>query len=170
MIAIKINDIKSFMEKLLLRESFDGFLLEKAQILTSSEFTLSGRRNQNWYDSGQWEQMEQEYPGDCRFMGWWEVKNIVFSYIRGKQPPDLMKLSLKAGRRQMEEWMEASGTLEICRKLKPDLFLQFRYGQGQLQLITGTAFPQFQMDRTIERAWDEAVLSFLRREQIGYEA
>lgn len=168
MIAIKINDIKNFMGKLLLQESFDEFLLEKAQVLTASLLTLSGRRNQNWYDSEQWADLEQELSGDCLFMLWKETKNIIFSYIRGSQSPDTMKLSLKAGHRQKEEWLEDSAALKLCQELKPDLFLQLRYEHGELQLTTGIAFPQFQMDRSVERAWDDAVLRFLHREQIGY--
>lgn len=169
MIAIRINDIKNLMGKLLIRESFDEFLLEKAQVLTASELVLSGRRNQNWYDSGQWTQMEQELSRDCHFMKWKEIKNVIFSYIKGSKSPDLMKISFKASYDQIEKWLENSGTLGTCRELKPDLFLQLRYEQGQLQVMTGIAFPQFQLDRTVEKAWDEAVLQFLRREKVTYE-
>ena len=169
MIAIKIIDIRQFMGKLLIRESFDEFLLEKAQVLTASQLTLSGRRNRNWYDSDSWAEMEQKLSGDCFLMYWKEMKNTVFTYIKGNQSPDTMKLSFKASRGQMESWLADSGAVEICRELKPDLFLSFRYEQEQLLLTTGTAFSQFQMDRTVERAWDEAILQFLRREQIAYE-
>lgn len=169
MIAIKINDIKNFMGKLLLKESFDSFFLEKAQVLTRSMLTLSGRRNQNWYDSDQWDGMEQELSGDCSFLLWKEVKNTIFTYIRGDHPPDTMKISFKAGQRQTGEWLEDPSVQEACRKLGAELFLQLRYEQGELQLTTGIAFEQFQMERTVERAWDEAVLQFLRRERIGFE-
>lgn len=169
MIAIKINDIKVFMGKLLVRDVFDEFLLEKAQILTASQFTLSGKRNQNWYDSDQWTEMKREFLGDCSLMYWKELKNIVFTYIKGDQSPDSMRISFKASRKQTEAWLEDFGVMEICRRLNPDLFLMLRYEQKQLMLTTGMAVSQFQTDRTVERAWDEAVLQFLHREQIAYE-
>ena len=169
MIALKINDIKNFMGRLLIRESFDTFLLERLQVLTASELVLSGKRNKKWYDSDSWEQMEQNSWGDCYYMQWKELKSTVFHYIKGSQSPELMKISFKAAQSQVMSWLVDSGVIETYRTLKPDLFLQLRYEKGQLQLVTGIAFSQFQMDRTVEQAWDEAVRQFLRREQIAYE-
>lgn len=157
------------MSKLLIRESFDRFLLEKAQVLTASEMTLSGRRSQSWYDTDIWEELERKKPMDCRYMFWKEVKPTVFSYIKGSQSPQTMRLSFKAAQDQVEELLMDSGVLETYRQLMPDLLLQLRYEQGKLQLVTGIAFSRFEMDKTIERAWDEAVRIFLHNEKITYE-
>lgn len=157
------------MGKLLLRDSFDRFLLEKAQVLTASELILSGHRSRKWYDTDVWEEMERENPADCHYMSWKEMKTIVFSYIKGSQSPQLMRLSFKAAQPQIEEWLSDSGVLKIYQQLMPDLLLQLRYENEKLQLVTGIAFSQFEMDKTIERAWDETIRVFLHREQIAYE-
>jgi len=46
---IKISDIKITMSMLLLKDAFDAFLLEEAEVLTYAKLVLNGRRNKNWY-------------------------------------------------------------------------------------------------------------------------
>ena len=46
---IKISDIRITMSMLLLKDAFDAFLLEEAEVLTYAKLVLNGRRNKNWY-------------------------------------------------------------------------------------------------------------------------
>ena len=50
MLSLKINDIKITMAHLLLRETFDEFLLEESKVVTFAMFEINGKRNLNWYD------------------------------------------------------------------------------------------------------------------------
>ena len=59
MIVIEIIDIKNFMAHLLLKETFDHFLLFEARAVTSSELVLHGKRRSGCYDSEQWHQPQQ---------------------------------------------------------------------------------------------------------------
>lgn len=42
MIALQIQDIKSFMSKLLLQDTFDSFLLKEAEITVAVTHTIDG--------------------------------------------------------------------------------------------------------------------------------
>lgn len=169
MIGLKINDIKNFMTKLLLKKEFDSFLLEQAELVTASKMTLSGRRNQKWYDTETWKLMEQEALEDVCWMSWKEIRTVVFSYIKGNQTPEIMRISFRASHKMAEELLADSGVLKLYYQYHPDLFLQLRYEQGVLTLITGIAFSEFLLDKTIEKAWDDAVMWFFKSIQIPFE-
>lgn len=169
MIGLKINDIKNFMTKLLLKNEFDSFLLEQAELVTASKMTLSGHRNQNWYDTETWKLLEQEALEDIYWMSWKEIRTVVFSYIKGNQTPEIMRISFRASHKMAEELLVDSGVLNLYHQHHPDLFLQLRYEQGVLTLITGTAFSEFLLDKTMEKAWDDAVMRFFKGIQIPFE-
>ena len=42
MISLKINDINNFMQKLLIGNAFDSFLLCEGEVDTSNTFTING--------------------------------------------------------------------------------------------------------------------------------
>ena len=58
MIALKIADIKTFMHKLLLAETFDRFLLLEGNITTFNTFHIDGSLQKSYYN-----QEEQELLG-----------------------------------------------------------------------------------------------------------
>lgn len=49
MVAIKIEDVKSFTSQLFLKESFDGFLLKEAEIVTFGTVTVDGRLRRGYF-------------------------------------------------------------------------------------------------------------------------
>ena len=49
MLALKINDIKKFMNLLLIRDTFDHFSLVEANITTFSNFTIDGRLHKDFF-------------------------------------------------------------------------------------------------------------------------
>ena len=69
MIVIEIIDIKNFMAHLLLKDTFDHFLLFEARAVTASELLMKGGRRREWYDSDQWSRMCSERgEHDCMHM------------------------------------------------------------------------------------------------------
>ena len=45
MISIKINDINNFMQNLLVKDTFDSFLICSGEIITGSSFSFDGHIN-----------------------------------------------------------------------------------------------------------------------------
>ncbi len=157
------------MAQLLVQEVFDAFLLEEVRVLTASELVLSGRRNANWYDTGLWERMQAASEECAAWMTWKEVKTVVFSYIKGSRTPDMLRVSLKVQSKQAVQMLADSGVLSIYEQQRPDLFLQIRYEKGMLSIVTGAAYPSFTMDKTVEKAWDVAICTFLKQHKIPFE-
>ena len=51
MLAIKINDIKTFMNQLLIGDTFDAFPMAEASIAAFSTFSIDGRINKDFFDT-----------------------------------------------------------------------------------------------------------------------
>lgn len=79
MLSLKINDIKITMAHLLLRETFDEFLLEESKVVTFAMFEINGKRNLNWYDDDEKENQLSE------LLYWGEARDFLFDYIKGKR-------------------------------------------------------------------------------------
>lgn len=158
MILLKIFDIKDTMAGLLLHEDYDSFYLEDVKVTTFAKMQLSGFRNRNWYDGEE----AEELPGH---VFWKEVRPFVFFYIKGKKTPSSFQISLRAPDWQVSEVL--GGT---SGKIPVDLFLHFRFEEGELSVVTGCYYHEFTMDKEAEFAWDQAVKQLFRQKKISYEA
>ena len=49
MIALKIEDLKTFTAQLFMGETFDHWLVREANIVTFNSFTIDGRIRQGYY-------------------------------------------------------------------------------------------------------------------------
>ena len=58
----QISNLKDFMNKLLLSDDFDGFLLEEGTIVTANAFQIDGHIRKNFYTKE-----EQEDPSLCPY-------------------------------------------------------------------------------------------------------
>lgn len=160
---IKINDIKLTMSMILLKNTFDGFFLEEAEVFTYAKLVLNGRRNKKWYEGE--ETLDRDFSTEL--VRWREVKHIFFEYIKGKKTPDIFKISLKADEKIAEIFLKDSGFYERYIEEKPELHLQLRYEKKELCVVTGIYNNSFTLDKTVENAWDEAVVKWFIKNNIS---
>lgn len=158
MILLEISDIKLAMAHLLIRDSFDLFYLDSAELTTFATMSLRGRRNYAWYDSDE----QQENYSLSEWLRWSEVKSTVFSYIKGTKTPDAMKIVLKADTDWVQGEMAQQGLEARYQQQHPRLILNIRYEKETLSVITGVSYTEFTMDKQIEFAWDEIVSHYFR--------
>ena len=95
------------MAHLLLKETFDEFLLEHSKVVTFAAFEINGKRNLNWYDDDEKENQLQP------LLYWSEARDFLFDYIKGKKTPEYMKISLKASRKCAEKILENQKVLKL---------------------------------------------------------
>ena len=62
MISLRIKNTKTFMSHLLVKDTFDNFLLSEADIKTSCSHSIDGQINRAFYSDEEWETLE----GDAR--------------------------------------------------------------------------------------------------------
>lgn len=166
---IKVTDIRITMSMLLLKDAFDAFLLEEAEVLTYARLVINGRRNKNWYAGETASDIEDTDITDhitgnyTDLIRWKEARNIFFGYIKGKKTPDLFKVSLKADQTMAEMLLKDSGFYGKYLQEKPELHLQLKYENNELYIITGIYNSNFSLDKSVENAWDQAVADWLRK-------
>ncbi len=139
MTALRVNDIKKFMELLLSGEAFDNFMFIEAEVGMAMDHRISGRINRAFFTSD-----ENEIMGDGTYHMWTAAKESVRRTVSGKRLPVRMKIVLqKEG---------ANGTQII----------NIRFDQSGLVVVTGFAQKGFDPDKQPERDWDKEAYEFLK--------
>ena len=81
MLALKINDVKGFMNRLLIGETFDQFPMAEASVTTFNTFSIDGIINKEFFDTDTQDILTQN---KTIYSAWREIKPFCFSIIRGK--------------------------------------------------------------------------------------
>ena len=165
MIALKITNIKQFMGKLLGAEDFDIFLLEEASISTYNTFYIDGHQNKEFYTAEEW---EDETIRPYEFSTWKTIRPICFDLIKGTHTPTSFRFVLHLMPKYTESVLQNGDTSVTPEQVKA-FVLNIKYDGTDLNLVTGTAFHTFLMDKTPDVLWDQAVRQFLSKKEIAYE-
>lgn len=165
MIALKITDVKDFMNKLLIGDTFDCFEAAEVSITTFNTFTIDGKLRKDFFDTNTNELLEQSRR-DCSL--WKELKPYCYSIIRGKRTPLHFKIILQLPDRQTQSALEKLN-LPISPELISRLFLNLHYKNKELLCTTGTAIQVFMPGKALEQYWDGTVLDYFRNAKILFE-
>ena len=95
MVAFKIVDVKDFMNKLLIGEVFDNFLLVSFEISSFAKVTIDGVRNEAWYEDSE---------GLGRYLSWKELRNKVSLLVKGDRIPLAMTFRNQYGEGGSQAW------------------------------------------------------------------
>lgn len=158
--SIEIESVKDFMSHLFIKDTFDHFLCKEISIQTFSTFLIDGSLLKDFLDEAEREELES-----CQYIPWSRLKPYCFNIIKGSRTPLSMKGIFTLSRKGLTEFV-----LQNQLRLAPEdiggLYLNLRYENKTLNLITGTSLNTFTMDKSADHAWDEAVCSLLKRNQL----
>ncbi|MGN0435893.1 MAG: DUF5721 family protein, partial [Wujia sp.] len=97
--SFEIEDVKEFMNELLVNEKYDSFYVYEARIKTALDYYINGRINRDFYDS-------EEQAEINEYVKWSDVKHTVYDLIKGKRLPICFKLILMFNRENIERLIE----------------------------------------------------------------
>ena len=167
MISLNIKDIKSFMSHLLVKNTFDNFLLSEAAISTANTYNISGLINKNFYSSEELSELS-----DMEYSLWESVKPFCFSLIKGNKVPTGMKIVFLLSKDDTAVFLKNAGDAGE-NVLQPDeingLVVNINYSNGAATIITGTSLKIFTLDKTTEHYFDKYIKQFLLDVGIDYE-
>lgn len=146
----ELEDIKGFMNDLLINEKYDSFYLYEIRLKTSLNYYISGKVNKDFFDT------DEERNGIYDYINWGEVKHTVFELIKGKRLPLSLKIILMFNRDNIERIIEMNN---LAMRLEDvgNLSMNIYYEDGKLLVTTGTSLKVFTMDKTLEHLWDDTV-------------
>lgn len=160
MILLSISEVKEFMSKLLLSETFDPFLFIEGEIVTFNTFSMNGRLQKDFFD--------KDMVPDRTYSLWKDMREYCFSIIRGKRTPLRFKFVFGLSEPNIEKLLKQQG-LAFSPNDVQGLYLNISYDGTSLKCVTGTSMNLFTMDKSLEEAWDKMVQKFFMRKEIGFE-
>ena len=163
MIALQIADIRVFMKKLLLSETFDRFLLLEGSITTFNTFEIDGTFQKAYYSAEEQDQIE-----DRSLSLWSEVRPFCFELIKGKKTPLAFHFTFQLAASNVIRLLAQTG-IDLPPEQIRGLLLNIRYDGRTLQCTTGTSLTVFTMDKTLDQAWDSMIQKFLHQQEIPFE-
>lgn len=166
MIAVKIQDIKDFMSKLLIGHAFDAFWISEASVTTFVTYTIEGNLHEEFFDTEENQKLQKE---GRTYALWRDIKPFCFSIIKGKKTPLHFKIIFRLSKKNTEKLLQGSGLSYTAEDIF-GLFLNFQYDGTHLTCTTGTSLKTFSLDKSLDHAWDELVLKFFKQQQILWES
>lgn len=160
MIALNLNNVKNCMAHLLLKETFDHFLFIEGEIVTANTFTIDGYIQKKFFSES-----AEDIPD---YSSWKDLRDYCFSIIKGKRTPLSFKFIFSMAPAAISELI-ASASLDIQPEEVQGLYLNIRFDGEHLTCITGTSFKTFNLDKTLEKAWDKEVQNFFETHGIAFE-
>lgn len=164
MLALRITDIKGFMNQLLIGDTFDSFPISEASITTFNTFSIDGMINRDFFDTDMQNILDQN--GQVYSL-WKEVKPFCFSIIRGKRTPLHFKIIFQITPSQLSA-LTGEKESTVFANIS-SLFLNIQYKNNLLLCTTGTFQKSFSLDKSAEQLWDQIVQSFFRARNIDSE-
>ena len=165
MIALRILDIKDFMNKMLIGTDFDHFCLMEASITTFNQFSIDGKLHPEYFDTDSEKRLEE---AQLIYTPWKEVKAWCYSVIRGKRTPLTFKILLQLPQKKTEAFSERLKHTQNRPEVQ-SLTLNIQYRNHELFLTNGISLKTFFPDKTPEHLWDSMVQDFLTEHRIPYE-
>ena len=161
--SYQIQDIRDFMKKLLIGESFDTFLLVEASITTYAVFHIDGTFHPEYLSTSEAELLTSERSG---YALWRRVRPFFFDLTRGKNTPLGFRIVFRLAPHNVESLIEQSG-VSIRPEDVDGFFLNIRFDGSSLSCTSGVSLRVFSLDKSAEHAWDEMLERFFRREGIA---
>lgn len=164
MLALKITEVKDFMNHLLMMGTFDEFRLAAASIVRAYSVNIDGRISSQFYTEEERAMLGIE---NDRYLRYAQMRPIVLSHIKGKRTPLLVKLTLTLPVAEALERLRGSKD-DIDTRIE-DFLLNIKYDSQGLFITTGVSYSTFSMEKDLERLWDEYICEYLRSQQIIWE-
>ncbi len=158
MIAAKVDDRRSFMNKLLNSECFDEFLLADAMLQTYNTFSIDGHVRREFYG-----EEAENHPES--FSSWKDIRPLCFQLIRGKHTPLSFRFVLQCKPEEVDRIL-AQNEIKLSAEDIAAFVLTIRFQENTVQLVTGASPRTFLMDKSYEAAWDREIREFLTKHEI----
>ena len=164
MLVLKINDVKNFMNQLLIGQTFDDFSLVDASITTFCSFMIDGTLHRDFFDSDS----KQPSVQSALYCPWKELKSYCYSIIRGKLPPLHFRITFQLNPSQLTQILPAFSDVITDPAIR-GLNLNLQYKNHELFCTSGISSDVFIPDKSPEFIWDSFITDYFRSRQINFD-
>ena len=164
MLALRIIDIKDFMNKLLIGEVFDHFSFIESSITTFNTFTIDVKLQHDFFDTDTKSALLEK---SAEYSLWHDVKPFCFSVIRGKRTPLNFKIVFELSHEQVQSLLR-NESLPSDIPVR-NFYLNIQYKNQTLLCTTGVSYTSFSLDKRLEHLWDDSLVTFFSSHHISCE-
>ena len=164
MISFQIEDVKNFMNKLLLGGTFDAFHVVEGSVITYNTFHIDGHLHPDYYSK---EEQEALGLSTRRFSRWQEVKPFCLELIKGKRTPLGFHFTFQLSPENTEKLLSQTASPFSPGDVN-GLALNIRYEDGHVICTTALSLNLFTMDKSLEHAWDQMVKKFFLKQDLAF--
>lgn len=169
----KITNVKQFMNKLLIENAFDSFLVSEATIKTFNSFVIDGHINEGFYSSSEIDELKEAASLENRIYSeklsrWGKLKPLALSLMKGKKTPLFFKISFYLAEENINKLLSNANTSITANDIE-GLSLIAKYSDGELYVTSSVTLKIFSLDKSLEKIWDDMVIKFLSSHEIEYE-
>ena len=165
MISLRIADIKSFMNQLLISNTFDHFLLSEAVIKTNVSYTIDGHLNKDFYTT---DELEMEQLDSLSVAPFSMLRPFCFDLIKGRNTPLSFHFTFQLSPANLENTVKSVSSSLSSSDISA-MFLHVRYQNNVLTCSTGISYHTFSLDRTLEQEYDRMMQRFFQKHAIAFE-
>ena len=166
MIALKITEIGTFINKLLKDSMCDHFLLQEAVITPAATYTIDGSFHPDYYEP---EELDTLHLQDLSYLPFSLLRPSCLKIMQGKKKPLFFKFVFLLSPENQEKTITRSGT-DFTSKDISGMYVHFIYKNEVLTCTTGISYRLFSLDKSLEQEWDRLVQVFLRQNGIAAES
>ncbi|MDY3250161.1 MAG: DUF5721 family protein [Candidatus Choladocola sp.] len=162
--SYQIQDIRGFMNRLLLTDTFDTFLLSEASITTFASFHIDGTFHPEYLSRSEAELLTSE---QCGYTLWKRIRPFFCDLVKGKNTPLHFRIVFRLAQHNVKKLLEQSGISCSVEEVN-GLFLNIHYDGNDLTCVSGTSLRFFSLDKTLEHSWDSMLEKFFRQKEIPF--
>ncbi len=164
MLALQIQDVKDFMNRLLLNNTFDPFLVVEGTITTYNTFHVDGRLRPDYYSQ---EEQELLKLSERQFSLWQNLRPFCLELIKGKRTPLSFRFTLQLSPENTKKLLAQTESTFSMQDIG-GLILNIRYDAAGLFCTTAVSLNLFTTDKSLEHAWDQMVQKFFLKQDIRF--
>lgn len=165
MIALKIPELKHFMNQLLCSETFDNFLLREAALQKEVTWDFDGSLQSGFFTE---EELAEQGLTGLSFLPFGKVRALCFDLFKGKRMPSFFKFVFLLSPDNLTRTIAQSHSTYTPADIT-GMFLNLKFQNGQLLLTTGISYRIFSTDKSLEHEWDRLVKIFLKNHGVVFE-
>ncbi len=154
MLALQIDEVKTFMNRLLVDSVFDSFLFVEGALQMGFSHEFDGHLNRDFYTESELSGL----PEGETYISYSQVRPVLFSLIRGKRTPLSFRLTLQLKSAQTQALLSSIPSAPSVK----GLLLNIRFDGQRVFLTSGVNYTAFSFDKAPERAWDQWLTEFIK--------
>lgn len=163
--SIHILDIKPFMQLLFQTEQLNEYEFVSADIRTDMTYSLDGHINRSFFSE---EELIQHSLTQRSYLTWSIAREKVFTLIKGKRTPSLLKIVLRASVPETENLISSTNSSLNSNDID-GIFLNIIFQENKLNVICGISYKIFTMDKELESEFSAKIITLLKSNSITYE-